>query len=77
MSSPVHYDYDQDVDILYISFSPGEHATTAVELNDHILLRFNWEERRAVGVTLMDYSLLSARSALGARYFPLNGLAAL
>ncbi len=52
------YSYDKDVDVLYISFSPGEKATTAVELNDNILLRFNKAEMRAVGLTLMDFSML-------------------
>jgi uncharacterized protein YuzE len=63
MSSPVHYNYDQDVDILYISFAPGEHPTAAVEVCDWVLLRFIWEERRAVGVTLMDVSLLPAAAS--------------
>jgi predicted nucleic acid-binding protein len=26
--------YDKDADVLYVSFAPGEKATTAVELND-------------------------------------------
>lgn len=39
-----NYDYDQEADVLYISFSPGEKASTAVELNDNILLRFNRAE---------------------------------
>jgi len=69
------YTYDKDVDILYISFSPGEKATTAVELNDNILLRLNREERRAVGLTLMDFSVLIQRAELGPRSFPLTGLA--
>jgi len=69
------YTYDKDVDILYISFSPGEKATTAVELNDNILLRLNREERRAVGLTLMDFSVLIQPTDLGPRNFPLTGLA--
>lgn len=73
MSSQVRYNYDQDVDVLYIAFAPGAQATTAVELNDNILLRFNWEERRAVGVTLMDVSLLPA--AASSAGLPLTGLA--
>ncbi len=68
------YSYDKDVDILYISFSPGEKATTAVELNDNILLRFNKVEMRAVGLTLMDFSLLVQQTNLGPRSFPLHGL---
>lgn len=38
-----------------------------------MLLRFNWEERRAVGVTLMDVSLLPA--AAGSNGLLLAGLA--
>ena len=70
----ITYDYDRDVDILYISFVPGEKATAAVELNENILLRFNLTERRAVGLTLMDYSVLVQPAALGRRHFPLTGL---
>jgi len=73
----VVYNYDQEVDILSISFSPGEPATTAVELNDTILLRLNRAERRAVGLTLMDFSVLVQPTELGPRRFPLSGLAEL
>jgi len=73
MDNPV-YSYDKDVDVLYISFSPGEKATTAVELNDNILLRLNRRERRAVGLTLMDFSVLIQLTDLGPRTFPLTGL---
>jgi len=73
IENPV-YTYDKDVDILYISFSPGEKATTAVELNDNILLRLNRQEKRAVGLTLMDFSVLVQPTNLGPRSFPLTGL---
>ena len=53
MSHMPTYSYDKEADVLYISFSPGEKATTAVELNDNILLRFNRAEKRAIGLTLM------------------------
>ncbi len=69
------YNYDQEMDILYISFSPGERATTAVELNDNVLLRLNRDERRAIGLTLMDFSVLAQSTKFGPRYFPLTGLA--
>jgi uncharacterized protein YuzE len=71
------YDYDKEADILYISFSPGEKATTAVELNENILLRLNREERRAIGLTLMDFSILVQMTDLGPRQFPLKGLQSL
>lgn len=66
--------YDKEVDVLYISFSPGEKASTAVELNDNILLRFNKAEKRAIGLTLMDFSILIQLTNLGPRNFPLTGL---
>jgi hypothetical protein len=74
MSKEPIYSYDKEADVLYISFAPGEKATTAVELNDNILLRFNHAEKRAVGLTLMDFSVLAQLTNLGPRSFPLSGL---
>jgi uncharacterized protein YuzE len=74
MSQLPTYDYDKEADVLYISFAPGEKATSAVELNDNILLRFNRAEKRAVGLTLMDFSVLVQPTNLGPRSFPLSGL---
>ena len=68
--------YDEASDTLYISFAPGEHAT-GIELNDHILLRINREERRAIGLTLFEYSLLAQPTKVGPRSFPLSGLSQL
>ena len=73
MTKPT-YSYDKEVDILYISFSPGEKPTAAVELNENILLRFNRAKKRAVGLTLMDFSMLVQLTSLGPRSFPLTGL---
>ena len=74
MNQEPTYFYDKEVDVLYISFAPGEKATTAVELNDNILLRFNRAEKRAIGLTLMDFSVLVQLTNLGPRSFPLTGL---
>ena len=74
MNKKVTYSYDKAADVLYISFSPGEKATTAVELNNNILLRFNRAEKRAIGLTLMDFSVLIQFTDLGPRSFPLVGL---
>jgi uncharacterized protein YuzE len=68
------YSYDKEADVLYISFSPGEKPTAAVELNDNILLRFNRAGKRAIGLTLMDFSVLVQLTKLGPRSFPLTGL---
>ncbi len=75
MTEPI-YTYDQDGDILYISFSPGKKGT-GIELNDHILLRLNKAEHRAIGLTLLDYSVLAQPTELGPRSFPLTGLSEL
>ncbi len=72
MAAPV-INYDEISDTLTVSFSPGEKAT-GIELNDHILLRINKAERRAVGLTFFEYSILSQRTEVGARSFPLTGL---
>jgi len=74
MNTEPHFFYDKEADVLYISFSAGEKATTAVELNDNILLRFDRAEKRAIGLTLMDFSVLVQLTDLGPRSFPLSGL---
>jgi uncharacterized protein YuzE len=68
--------YDESSDALYISFAPGDKGT-GVELNDSILLRINKQERRAIGITIFNYSFLAQRTALGPRSLPLTGLAEL
>jgi uncharacterized protein YuzE len=68
------YSYDKEADVLYISFAPGEVPTAAVELHDNILLRFNLAEKRVIGLTLMDFSVLVQMTQLGPRSFPLSGL---
>jgi Protein of unknown function (DUF2283). len=68
------YSYDKEADVLYISFAPGETPTAAVELHDNILLRFNLAEKRAIGLTLMDFSVLVQMTQWGPRSFPLSGL---
>ena len=75
MTKPI-FNYDEMSDTLYVSFAPGEKAT-GIELNDHILLRINKKERRAIGLTFLDYSLLAQKTEVGPRSFPLTGLAEL
>ena len=75
MTKPT-FNYDEMSDTLYISFEPGEKAT-GIELNDHILLRINKKEHRAVGLTFFEYSLLAQKTEIGPRSFPLTGLAKL
>jgi len=75
MAEPV-LNYDEVSDTLSVAFEPGEKAT-GIELNDHILMRINRRERKAIGLTFINYSVLAQRTALGRRSFPLTGLAEL
>ena len=75
MTQPV-FNYDEVSDTLYVSFTPGEQAT-GIELTPHILLRLNKQERKAVGMTFLDYSLLAQKTDMGPRSFPLTGLSEL
>lgn len=72
MDEPI-FKYDELSDTMYISFVIGEPGT-GIELNEHILLRVNQAERRAVGLTLFDYSILAQPTEIGFRSLPLNGL---
>ena len=72
MAEPIFH-YDEESDTLYVSFAPGE-AATGIALNDHMLLRINKHERRAIGLTLLDYSVLAQPTEAGPRSFPLTGL---
>lgn len=68
--------YDEPSDTLYISFAPGEKAT-GIELNENLLLRVNKAERRAVGLTIFNYSFLAQPTEAGLRSLPLTGLSVL
>ena len=72
MTQPV-FNYDEMSDTLYISFAPSEQAT-GIELTPYILLGLNKQERKAVGLTFLEYSLLAQKTDVGPRSFPLTGL---
>ncbi len=75
MTKPI-VNYDEVSDTLYVSFEPGKKAT-GIELNEHILLRINRRERRAIGLTFLEYSILAQKTEVGPRSFPLVGLSKL
>ena len=75
MTQPI-FNYDEVSDTLYISFVPGEQAT-GIELTPHILLRLNKQERKVIGMTFLEYSLLAQKTDMGPRSFPLTGLSEL
>jgi len=68
------YHYDEENDILYITFGPGEKGT-GVELNSNILLRLDRNKEKALGLTFFDFSILTQKTDFGPRGFPLTGLA--
>ena len=68
------YFYDEEGDILYVSFYPGEKGT-GVELNNNILLRLDKDREKALGLTFFDFSILIQKTEFGPRSFPLTGLA--
>jgi len=72
MSQPVT-NYDETSDTLYMSFIPDVKAT-GIELNEHILLRIDKENRKVVGITFLNYSILIQKADYGPRSFPLTGL---
>jgi len=65
--------YDETSDTLYMSFVPDVKAT-GIELNDHIILRIDKENRKAIGITFLNYSILIQKADFGPRSFPLTGL---
>ena len=67
MMQPVP-NYDEISDTLYLSFASSEHVT-GIELTPHILLRLNIQERKAIGLTFLEYSLLAHKTNLGPEVF--------
>jgi len=71
-----NFNYDELSDTMYISFEPGDKAT-GIELNEHILLRIDKNKRKAIGLTMFEYSLLAQKTEIGPRSFPITGLSKL
>ena len=46
--------YDEDADVLYVSFQPGEAAANGVE-NDGFVRRYGMDQQ-LVGVTVLDFA---------------------
>ncbi len=69
----VHLAYDEEVDVLEVVFK-GVEANCAVELTDHVLLRFNLEREQAAGLSVLDFSLLVRSTEMGPLSFSITGL---
>jgi hypothetical protein len=68
--------YETESDELNIYF--GENRTaTGLQLSDHILLRLDRAEGKAVSLTFMDFSLLTRPTRYGPPSFRLDGLESL
>jgi len=74
MSQEPTYSYDEESDVLYVSFGAAGEEITGIELNENMLLRVDRAQKRAVGLTLMDFSVLVQPAEYGPRTFPLTGL---
>jgi hypothetical protein len=64
--SEIKVDYDEEADVLYVSFGPSEHVT-GVELADNILLRLDTSQTsgtspRAIGLTFISFGQMMAHS---------------
>lgn len=62
--SEIKVSYDEDADVLYVSFGRSEHVT-GVELTDNVLLRLDTGKAtgsppRAVGLTFISYERMMA-----------------
>ncbi|XWK87637.1 MAG: DUF2283 domain-containing protein [Phormidium sp.] len=68
--------YDEISDTLTISFESGVEAT-GIELTEHILLRINKSQGKAISINIFEYSVLSQKTEMGTRSFPITGLAQL
>lgn len=71
--TPVRFLYDREADILEVFFGENEPAT-GVELTDQIVLRLNRQTRRAVGLVLLHFSILTESTEYGPRGYPLEKL---
>lgn len=63
----IKYDYDQEADVLYVSFGRSDHARY-VNLTDNVILRLDLGEEtgqppRAVGLTFISYAAMRERLA--------------
>jgi len=65
--------YDETSDTLTVCFESGSPAT-GIELTDHILLRINQQQCKAVSIVFFEYSVLAQKTEMGIRSFPLTGL---
>lgn len=69
----VQLEYDEDADMLEIFFDKGP-ASSAIELADPLILRFNRETGQALSLSILTFSKVTQMTELGPRSFRLDGL---
>jgi hypothetical protein len=74
--NPPTVQYDEISDILTLTFQSGIPAT-GIELNPHLLLRYNATQHQVISLNFLEYSFWAQAPDLGTRSFSLSGLAAL
>ena len=68
-----NFKYDEISDTLNVLFVENANAT-GIELNENILLRVDLVGKRAIGLTLFNYSIFSKPTEIGFRSLPLTEL---
>jgi len=51
----VEWEYDEEADVLYISFGPPRPAI-GIDIREGTVLRFDERERKIVGITIIEVS---------------------
>jgi hypothetical protein len=74
--SIVNLVYDEEADILEIFFTENR-AATGVELTEHILLRLDIGQPKAISLLIRNFSILTEQTEYGTRSFSLQKLDAL
>lgn len=67
------FSYDEEGDVMYVSFRSGEPAM-GVHLTEHILLRLKPSSKVAIGLTILNFSILMQPTEAGPRSFQLTGV---
>lgn len=71
--TPVRLVYDTEADILEIFFGENGPAT-GIELTDQMILRIDQQQKRALSLMLLHFSILSQQTEFGPRNFAIDSL---
>lgn len=71
--TPIRLIYDTEADILEIFFGENGPAT-GIELTDQMILRVDQQQKRALSLMLLHFSILSEQTEYGPRNFAVDKL---